>query len=244
MLRLLVLHTNDLHGRLRPHQAEELRTLKMAQPNTLLVDAGDAVGSGNLGFYPWGERILERMNTAGYDAMALGNREFHPCRFALRLKIGKARFPLLCANLWARRGSMEEGVRSALLLPLPDGSRVALFGLLREMVREGSWAARFSDFLFREPLATAAEWTQRLRREADWVLCLSHLGWEKDRELAEAVPDLDAIIGGHSHTPLPHPQRIGSVWVVQSAPYGRAVGRLLLERWGDEVRATGELLPL
>jgi 5'-nucleotidase len=241
---LTLLHTNDLHNRLRWSQVERLQALKATLAPTLLLDAGDAVGSGNLGFKPWGEAILDRMNAAGYDAMALGNREFHPWRFAMWQKIKRACFPVLCANLLPKEGRDSSGVRPAVMLTLPSGERVGVFGLLVEMVTPAMWAARWSDFLFDDPLQTARAWATRLRQEADWVVCLSHLGWERDQELAEAVPELDAILGGHSHTPLEHPQRVGSVWVVQSAPFARAVGCLTLTRRKGIVYASGELLPL
>ncbi len=80
-------------------QANLIRRTKDNLPAALLLDAGDAVSAGNVGVRPGGEPILTRMSDAGYDAMTLGNREFHVADTLLRHKISKARFPILCANI-------------------------------------------------------------------------------------------------------------------------------------------------
>ena len=73
-----ILHTNDFHNHLLPQQAERLRELRAGLgDNGLLLDAGDAISSGNVTYKPGGEPILDVMSDAGYDAMTIGNREFH-----------------------------------------------------------------------------------------------------------------------------------------------------------------------
>lgn len=241
---LTLLHTNDAHHRFRERHAARLRDLKEAHDNVLLLDAGDAIGSGNMGFRPWGEAALTWMNQAGYDAMALGNREFHVWRWALRCKIKRASFPILCANLHPQT-DRPVGLEKQRVLRLPNGLRVGLFGLLVEMVRPGSCAARFSHFVFTPATQAAREMITDLRPRVDVVICLSHLGLERDRELARQTEGLDLILGGHSHTPLPQPERVGSTWIAQAEPYLRSVGRIgLTVRDSGFVEAEGQLLPL
>nr|MDQ3725432.1 hypothetical protein [Actinomycetota bacterium] len=67
--------------------AERLRRLKEEHPGALLLDAGDAVSAGNLGFRPGGEPVLEAMTELGYAAMCLGNRETHPRKEIFPYKI-------------------------------------------------------------------------------------------------------------------------------------------------------------
>ncbi|MDH7570489.1 MAG: hypothetical protein QHJ73_12985, partial [Armatimonadota bacterium] len=55
----VIWHTNDLHNRLTDADARRLRDLKSAERGSLLLDAGDALRSGNLGI-PWrGEGVLD-----------------------------------------------------------------------------------------------------------------------------------------------------------------------------------------
>jgi len=73
---LTVFHTNDMHGRLTGRGAEIIASEKSSCERCLLVDCGDAVSSGNIYYHPRGESMLARMSDLGYDAMAMGNREF------------------------------------------------------------------------------------------------------------------------------------------------------------------------
>lgn len=241
---LTILHTNDVHNRFRLPWVEPLRRLKVEMENVLLVDAGDAIGSGNLSWKPWGEAALEWMNWAGYDAMGLGNREFHPWRWGLQAKVGRARFPVLCANLRSRRAEGLK-VQRHCLIHLPNGLRVGLFGLLVQMVKPHTHLARLSHFTFDPPPLAAQEVVLHLRPSVEVLICLSHLGLERDRGLAEMVKGLDLIVGGHSHTPLERPVKVGSTWIAQAAPYLRAFGQIALAVEGKQVRLLeGQLRPL
>src|SRR5258708_455150 len=93
-------HTNDFHNALSTSKAERLSILRRTVGESgLLIDAGDAVGSGNITFRPGGEPILETMSRIGYDAMTVGNREFHFTRKGFHTKLSRASFPILCANV-------------------------------------------------------------------------------------------------------------------------------------------------
>ena len=99
---LHILHTNDFHDSLSQAAADRLAAKKREiGPVGLLLDAGDAGGSGNLTFRAGGEPILERMSALGYDAMTVGNRDFHLTRAGFRCKLVRAAFPILCANVFA-----------------------------------------------------------------------------------------------------------------------------------------------
>jgi len=105
---------------------------------------------------------------------------------------------------------------------------------------------------FTNPQSEAARLVPQLRRQADVVIALTHLGYYPDGqhgvsapgdiELARAVPGLDLIVGGHSHTVLcmagPNrlesnhvpgapcqPDRQNGSWIVQAGEWGKYVGR-------------------
>ena len=61
------------------------------------------------------------------------------------------------------------------------------------------------------------------------LIFLTHLGHEEDLALAETFPNADLIVGGHSHTMVPQPVRVGDTWVVQADHYGKHVGLIALE---------------
>src|SRR3989304_5298796 len=99
--KCVIFLTGDLHNRLTASGAAHLKALRTTEENSLLLDSGDAIRAGNLTFRPGGEPILGLMGEAGYDAMAMGNRESHPTRAVLEKKLRAAPFPILAPNLLA-----------------------------------------------------------------------------------------------------------------------------------------------
>ena len=242
---LVVLHTNDLHGHLTEAQATRLAELKaQAGPNALLVDAGDAVLSGNVTYRPGGEPILTRMSDAGYDAMVSGNREFHFTQVGFAAKTALARFPVLCANVRARDAATPLPVRGSVTRVLAGGLRVGLFGLTVPMITERMLVRKFSAFVFDEPLGVAAGLVPDLRGACDLLICLSHLGIAQDRRLAATVPGIDLIVGGHTHAVLEHGERVGDTWIVQAGAHGKFVGRVDIGTKEGADGVTANLSPL
>ena len=81
--------------------------------------------------------------------------------------------------------------------------------------------------------------------DVDMIVCVSHCGtWEdeeksEDEILAKAVPELDLIISGHTHTKLEEPIQHGDTYIVSAAEYGKYLGSLSMTqkengRWNLE----------
>jgi len=217
MARLAILHTADLHGRLNRRQAQRL-SQERRHRGALLLDSGDAVTAPNILVWPWRERVLLRMNEAGYSAMAVGNREFFFRSGGLAHKIRPARFPVLGANL---RVSGRSAVQTYAWVETEQGDKVGIIGLAREMVRPGSWVERFCSVRFLAWREMLPGLVARLRPDATWLIALSHLGPEADEEVARLCPELDLVLGGHSHAAKGSMRRVGQTTVVTTAPYLR-----------------------
>ncbi len=246
-LPLHIFHTNDFHGKLNATGAGIIRaaTAVLDGAPYLLLDAGDAVKAGNIGVNPFGEPILETMSDLGYHAMTLGNREFHVWQTALETKINRARFPVLSANMRAKTdgGSIAPVVAHT---TIAVGSlTVTVFGLTVPMVTERMAAKAVSSFLFDDPVETARKQVANLRYNADILIALSHLGIAPDRALAEAVPGIDLIVGGHTHVVLTEPETVAGIPILQAGSHARYFGHATLSLSRDGVRvASYELLPL
>ena len=244
---LTLLHTNDFHNHLTPAQAAFIKAEKAKCENVLLLDSGDAISAGNVGVRPGGEPILTLMSETGYDAMTLGNREFHVADTLLRLKLSKAEFPILSANIRWRddKGGLLPTV-SSFVKTLPNGLRVAVFGLTVPMVTPRMTARLVSAFVFDDPAQAAKEQIVRLRSEADIVIALTHIGLREDERLAAACPELDLIVGGHSHNKLYAPLVVNTVPIVQAGWFGHFLGETVLTVNGQAVKpaVTGRLASL
>lgn len=225
--RITILHTNDLHNHLTEAQAARLRWLRdQVGEAGLLLDAGDAVSSGNLTFRPGGEPILERMSDAGYDAMVVGNREFHFTQAGFHAKVRRARFAVLSANARPTGPGVTLPVVPSITRVLTGGVRVAVFGVTVPMITERMLARKVSACVFEPPGEAAAREARRLRPDCDLLICLSHAGLRADREIAAADLGIDLIVGGHSHAVLPEGEHIGGTLVVQGGSWGHYVGRV------------------
>ena len=246
-----LLHTNDFHNHLTPTQADILRRLRQAIGSQgLLVDAGDAVASGNVTFRPWGESILKTMSDIGYDAMTVGNREFHVSQIGFHAKVKLARFPVLCANVHAPglvdQGSLPVCSHIVCTLHAEDGTtlKVVLFGLTVPMVTERMAARYASAYLFDPPIAVASRLVPEYKEaySPDLIVALTHIGHSQDRKLAEAVPGIDLILGGHSHTLLPDGERIGNTLIAQTGCFGHYIGRVDIMRNDSPDDAPGRFI--
>lgn len=242
---LHILHTNDFHNALNADGAARLRAAKdgLSGMPCLLLDAGDAIGAGNVGVNPFGEPILDRMSDLGYHAMTMGNREFHFFHAALETKISRARFPVLCANVRPRRENLSLPVEPWRRFDL-SGLRTTVFGVTVPMITERMKVAAVSSFVFDDPVAAAAALVPTLRRDCDLLIALTHIGLREDERLARAVPGIDLIIGGHSHVSLPVPERVDGTPIVQAGWHARHYGHLTVTLGDGPPRIEGALHPL
>jgi len=237
-LRLNILHTNDFHNALTEAGAARLQQAvsDLNGAPYLLLDAGDAIKAGNVGFNPFGEPILDRMSDLGYHAMTMGNRESHFRNNILEIKLNRARFPVLCANLRARSSGVKLPVASHAEFTI-GGLKVAVFGVTIPMVTakqiENPAVAVASDFVYDSPIATAREMVAKLRWNADVLIALTHIGLREDQKLARDVSGIDLIVGGHSHITLTEPEMVNGTPIVQTGCYAHAYGHVTLEVAAD-----------
>lgn len=228
---LTILHTNDLHALLSEEQASKLRAEReRAQGDVLLLDAGDAIGAGNVTYRPGGEPILDRMRRAGYDAMAVGNREFHLTQVGFHAKVGGAGFPALSANVRSRHSRVRLPCVPSVSFTTDSVGRVIVFGLTVPMITEQMAVRRISAYVFDDPVETAARIVPEMRRDCTLLILLSHAGLKTDWRIAETAPGIDLIVGGHTHAELPHGEQVGNTLIVQAGSHARRFGRVAVTR--------------
>jgi 5'-nucleotidase len=222
-----VYHTSDLHD--RRGIAAPLQRLRAERPG-LLFDCGDAL-RGSQTVYHRDEPIVAEMDAAGYDAQAIGNREFHYLFSLLKARARRMRHPLVCTNL---QDTKSRALPFLPVLRLPardDGGRtnqVHVCGLLIMQYPLRSGWERVFGWRFLKPWDAIAPYAATVP-EGDMLVVLSHIGLSLDRELASRLPRIDLILGGHSHDTLQRPEYVGDVPIVHAGPYGRFVSRNELE---------------
>ena len=211
--KLVILHTNDTHSQIEPNskglggvmrRMAVIDSVRGANANVLLVDAGDAV-QGTLYFYLYGGEVEQKvLNLMGLDEGILGNHEFDngidSLASILRLRDRK----LLSTNYDA-----DDTPLDTLIVPYSlrevGGKKIAFIGINLDphgMIADENWEGLEFEPIVETANATAA----RLRSEqgADAVIALTHIGYNPagltgDSVLATNSRGIDVIIGGHSH---------------------------------------------
>jgi len=262
---LTVFHVNDSHCNFMPepaswrddhapvggvvalasHLAEQRRD---AAPS-LLFDGGDFM-TGN----PFGEMVddgirgaawMDMLNLLGFDAGVIGNHEFDLGRENTRALAARADFPLMALDVRNETGELEFPTEPP---TLERGDlRVGVMGVSCQGLFEVSAEPRVKGLRLDDQAETARRWAAELDPETDLLVLITHNGADTDTTLARELngSGIDLIVGGHSHTRLNHPLRIGEILVVQAGSKMKNLGRLDLQVSDDRiVEYDGRLITL
>ncbi len=236
---LVILHTNDLHGHIAESNesagaariAAYFAQQRAAHDNVLVLDAGDAISGTPVSTLFSGVPIYEVMSLMGYDVGLLGNHEFdHGWRQIARLKAA-ANFPLLASTARGPDGELL-GDKPSIVVER-GGLKIGIIGVLTDKTPQMITPTGNEGTTFANVAATLREHVAQLHSEVDLIVVLSHTGHEQERLLAATVADIDVIVGGHSHTLVEQPVRVGNTLVAQAHEYGKAVGRIELALGAD-----------
>ena len=243
----------------------QIKTLVEAQraknPDTLILDAGDfSMGTLVQAVYESEAPELKMLGDIYCDVTTLGNHEFDykDTGLANMLKnAAKAEEPVpamaLCnvdwntmeaAGLTPNQQALKEafaayGVQDYVVIQKGD-VKVAVMGVFGidavACVADG-------ELLFEDPIEAAKETVAAIEanEDVDMIVCVSHSGTasnpdkSEDELLAKAVPQIDLIISGHTHTKLSEPIVHGDTYIVSCGEYGKRLGSLSMTETGDGI---------
>jgi 5'-nucleotidase/UDP-sugar diphosphatase len=168
-------------------------------------------------------------NLMGYDAATFGNHEFDGSYDKLKNQISQAAFPFVSSNVKTPDGQFLGG--NQYLVKKYNGFTVGLFGIttLRTLII----ASPDKSLTFVNEIDAARDVVNLLRNteKVDIVIGITHIGDVKEDpdhitslELAAAVPGIDIIIDGHSHSFFAEPKKQGQTWIVSANEWGKYIG--------------------
>jgi 5'-nucleotidase / UDP-sugar diphosphatase len=260
---LTILHTNDTHGHLLPFSYADAavrggelqgltkyrdvggiarratlvtrirRELDARKAASWLVDAGDYSDGSAFSIEYHGEADVAAMNAVGYDLGTIGNHELNGSLAQLRKLIAATASQLVSANVIDR--STGKPLVKPYVVRTVGPVRIGVFGLTTreaagyQAVREGLEIA--------DEVASAKATVAALSSQADIIILVSHAGADMDERIAARVPQIDVIVGGHSHSRLPSGafvwqsedllvDDINGTVIVQAHQWGGELGRL------------------
>lgn len=230
MTTITLLHTNDLHShfenwpRLSRWLLAQKRAAAAENRPVYLLDDGDAMDRVHpLTEATDGKVNVSMLNDLGYTAATIGNNEgIGNDHQVLEHLYDQAKFQVALANLFEEDGTRPAFARPVVRQTAADGTRIAIIGLTAPYFltyAPNHWQVKPANAVLPELLA-------EIGGTYDVLVVLSHLGLPMDRYLAEHYPQIDVIVGGHTHHLLPQGERVNQTLLVAAGKYGQAGGRV------------------
>ena len=244
--KLVILHTNDIHGRAVADDASfgyariaQLKKNLQAQgAEVLLMDAGDFSQGTPLVNLGYGKNAVEFMNAAGYDIATLGNHEFDWGSDNMEQNMANAKFAVVCANL--TRAADGTTVFPANKIYETAIGKVGVFGLDTPETMTKTHPDKVKGIAFaqgEELFAVAAAQVAELEAAGcDLIVCLGHLGQDDEStgnrsiDLLEKVTGIDLFIDAHSHTVIDGGEMNGETLRTSTGNYAEAIGYVVAEK--------------
>jgi 5'-nucleotidase/UDP-sugar diphosphatase len=256
-MTITILHTNDIHGRFptdsyygtpegMTYLATHIANERAKNPNTILLDAGDTFQGNAFAQYfrnATPNPIAGAMNMLDYDAFVIGNHEYNFGNETFATMLGQLNFPILgSANVDddGTYGFINDNVKDYITMTV-GGLKVAIFGLTNPEVPLYELPSNIEGLSFYAATPTAQSLVPQIRanEDPDLLIALTHIGYDvykgsydKDKAIAEQVPGIDVIVGGHSHDSLNPAVMITSTinptgtLVAQTGAYAANLGKI------------------
>jgi 2',3'-cyclic-nucleotide 2'-phosphodiesterase (5'-nucleotidase family) len=247
---LIVLTLSDLHGQLEPFVTEKenktlkvggiariastVETIKNINPDkVVLFSSGDSLTDKYFRQFD-GEAIFSSASLIGIDAATLGNHEFDRGDEALSNALIYCNFPIIQSNLEITDGNSLKNSFKKFKIIERNNIKIGIIGLMTPDLPFISSAG--SDIKVNTDLVESAINTLNTLKQnekPDLIVALTHLGLEEDIMLAEKVPEIDLICGGHSHNFMKKDEEIivshangRKTLIIHSGARGEYLGKL------------------
>ena len=234
--------TNDFHGQLETGKLVSkqlvggaafnmtyINNYKALNPlGTLLLDAGDIMQGTAISNWLWGESVIDVFNHMGYMASVVGNHELDWGQARLQERMAQANFPILLANVFNEGTDTRPDWLVPTVMFTVKGQQIGLIGVTSKDTPTIVMAGNTAGLEFRDAGPVVSQLAVELRAAgADIVVVLAHMpnvygGVVSGEITGIAVPGVDLIISGHSHSG--YSGLINNIPIIQQYSSGTAIG--------------------
>lgn len=239
--KLVLLHSNDMHGDFLAENVDNklvggvsmlsgyISKVKQEEENVLYCVAGDMFRGSVIDSEYKGVSTIEIMNMLSPDVVTIGNHETDYGLSHLLFIEKCAKFPIINANLYIKMNGAR--LFNPYHIIEIGGMKILFIGILTQDVISNTKSDAVIGSLIN--INDAAQEIAKICNtfngiDIDFTVLLTHIGYEKDVELAKILdPNLgiDVIIGGHSHTFLDEPTKVNDILIVQAGIGTDQIGR-------------------
>lgn len=239
-------------GRLITAIAQERK--KLEGQNVLLLNAGDSF-QGSLFYTTYKGAVEEEfLNQIKPDAVTLGNHEFDDGETALVPYLDKAKFPIVSANVVPNDKSGAAGKIKPSIVVEVGGQKIGIVGAVTNDTPE--LASPGPNIAIADDVKSITAEVEKLKAQGiNKIIAVTHIGYNRERDVIAKIPGIDVVVGGHSHTLLsntdpkaagPYPTMVDNpdgykVPVVQAASYSKYLGefKVVFDDNGNVKEANG-----
>lgn len=243
MNELTIWHTNDLHShfenwlQISAFLKTKKEQAKASLEDVLFFDIGDFLDR----VHPLtegtnGKANVKMLNELPYDAVTIGNNEGTTLAHAQVEELYKdAKFPIICCNLYEDQAYR---IRPTWLKPYLykqiANQKIAIIGAtapFRDFYETMGWGIE-------EPIPAIKKVLTQLDEDTDTIILLSHLGLPTDEKIAVELPEIDVIIGSHTHHLLETGKMVGTTLLAAAGKWGQYLGKITLSFRDDKTIAS------
>ncbi|TVQ39227.1 MAG: bifunctional metallophosphatase/5'-nucleotidase [Spirochaetaceae bacterium] len=248
---LVILHTNDMHGRIEtgdgilgmPLISALIREHRAEHEHVLVLDAGDTIHGRPITNQLEGASTVAVMNAAGYDVMVPGNHDFnfgYPRLLELEQEM---EFQLISANVY-KDGEL---LFTPYVIKEVGDYRVGIFGLSTPDTYQTTHPRNIEGLEFGSMVDAAQTYVDLLQDEGvDLIVALGHVGFGRNypsTDVVDAVDGIHLFVDGHSHDLLPRGTYHNKTLFVQANEYSKYLGRVEVFLSGPEPQLRASVIP-
>ena len=268
---LTLIHTNDLHSHLLPFDESHdcsltsdclggfarLKTFMIQEKDshTLILDAGDRFTETSFYTLLKSKPLLPLFQQMPYDVITLGNHEFDDNLSETISFLQQWPVSVVAANLKMPKDNPLSLLVKPSVIVEKAGRKIGIIGVITQ-----------ETMVLDHPKISVTSISEAVSKEIESlkgkgvniIIVLSHIGLDADQQLAQDFPDIDVIVGGHSHSFLNNDSRIsangpypiamnqGKTLIVTSGMGGQFIGQLQLvfDSKGDILEYQGNTIPM
>ncbi len=239
--------------------------------NTLTLDGGDLWQGSGTSLWTRGVDMVEASNILGVDVM-VGHWEFtyHQAEVLSNIALFKGDF--IGQNVRVKEESLMDDQYFDLVerfdgsglfdedsghafqpyvMKETGGKRIAVIGQAFTRTANANPPEFFPDWSFglREDDMKDLVKSIRENEKPDAVILISHNGMDVDIKMAENVPGIDAVFGGHTHDAIPKPVKVktkggGTCLVTNAGSNGKYVGVMDFDFSDGKVTPHYQMMPV
>ncbi len=210
------------------------------KPGTLFLDSGDFLSAkrnelkDSIAF-----KIYEMLP---YDAIGIGDQEFYNGISFITNLIDNSKLPFISLNISSPKFKNvkdyiivnKENINFGIISIIDP----EIFKFYPKRIRENIEVFEFAERL--------NEKINLIKDQVNIIILLSHLGIEKDRQIAKKYNEIDVIVGGHSQSFIEKPEKVNNSIIVHSGKDGYNVGHLKIKinKKNEIHKFNGKLIPM